>query len=662
MVDLLDEEISPTEVRIAIRALKNGKAPGWDGLPTEFYKCSEAMFSPALARLFNFLYENSLYPKAWSLSIIQPIFKKKGALNEPDNWRGVALLPSISKIYTKVLCSRLKKWITENDKICENQAGFRTGYSTVDNSFVLRTLIDSALARKGRRLYCCFVDLRKAFDSVSRMALWYKLWEIGVSGKLIKTLRQIYSQSRFAIKISQTSRSKDVASRTGVLQGCHFSPLLFIIFINDLIKFLPTDSGTPVVGDQYIQALLFADDLVLCSHTVDGLQQLLDKLKIYCDYWNLEVNKEKTKVMVFKKGTRLAKKEHWNYGRYNLETVREFKYFGIIFSCNGLWKKHMKEGTKKARVSSLQILKMCSRCPYLPLSLLLRIYDATVKSALLYGAEIWGPEADATVEAPGTYFYKKVLRLPMSASNVGVHLLLDRSGISISHKAEAILKALLYWHRIQKMEDFRLPKKCYLHQLEEMRKGKACWAECIKTLFINIGLQAFWYSAPQNVRSFRKRCTEELEKMERSRLRNLAVQYESLNKLRTVLDLTGRDAPIVSQEIRANPEKHRWILMTLLSCPGNLVIRHMGMTLCILCNEPTRDIFTHLLAFCIKTQNYLWREQNMLNMIRSIKSDPGSAPVTLIYWLFMSESRFRLQQDYAMLFSSIRSFPILADT
>ena len=163
--------------------MKNNKAPGCDGLPLEFYKNSASVVSPILARLFNFLFDNSLYPKLWSLSIVQPIYKKKGNINIPDNWRGIALLPSLSKIYAKVLCSRLKTRIQVNNKICENQAGFRPGYSTIDNCFILRSMIDHALSKRGGRLYCCFVDLRKAFDSVNRTALWFKLGEIGVSGE-----------------------------------------------------------------------------------------------------------------------------------------------------------------------------------------------------------------------------------------------------------------------------------------------------------------------------------------------------------------------------------------------------------------------------------------------------------------------------------------------
>ena len=145
--------------------------------------------------------------------------------------------------------------------------------------------------------------------------------------------------------------------------------------------------------------------------------------------WNLEVNQGKTKVMVFKDGTRLAKTESWTYDNHRLEVVREFRYLGILFSSNGLWKKHITVGVGKVRVSSSQTLKLSYRCPYLPLSLQLRVYDATVKSALVYGSEVLGTDAEEIINLPGTFFYKKLLRLATSASNVGIHWYLDREGV-----------------------------------------------------------------------------------------------------------------------------------------------------------------------------------------------------------------------------------------
>ena len=195
------------------------------------------------------------------------------------------------------------------------------------------------------------------------------------------------------------------------------------------------------------------------------------------------MNKGKTKAVVFKKGTKLANAERWTYDdEHYLEVVKEFKYLGIVFSTNGVWKKHIKESVGRARVSATQVLKLSYRCPSLPLSLLLRVYDATVKSALLYGSEIWGVDAEVALDSPSTFFYKKLLRLPLSASNVGVHWYMDRQGINISIRAEALVRTLSYWLNLQLQDATRFPKKCYLMQLDELQKGNSCWAAKIKLI------------------------------------------------------------------------------------------------------------------------------------------------------------------------------------
>ena len=79
---------------------------------------------------------------------------------------------------------------------------------------------------------------------------------------------------------------------------------------------------------------------------------------------------------------------------------------------------------------------------------MLRVFDATVKSALLYGSEVWGVDTEVILDAPGTFFYKKLLRLPASASNVGTHWYLSRKGVNISQEAEATLRALLFWFKL----------------------------------------------------------------------------------------------------------------------------------------------------------------------------------------------------------------------
>ena len=144
-----------------------------------------------LTKLFNAVFDEGLYPEEGWKAIIIPIFKK-GNKNNTDNYRGISLLSLISKCYTSVLNKRLLSWAEENDKMSDAQAGFRQGYSTIGHMFTLNAIVEKSLSKRGGKLYSCFVDLKKAFDSVQREPLFYILRQSGLSGKSLQALVATY--------------------------------------------------------------------------------------------------------------------------------------------------------------------------------------------------------------------------------------------------------------------------------------------------------------------------------------------------------------------------------------------------------------------------------------------------------------------------------------
>ena len=129
---------------------------------------------PIYCKLFNLILNTGIIPEAWSKGTILPIYKNKGDINDPDNYRGITILSCFGKLFTAVLNKRLNDHLESTGLLIEEQAGFRKHYSTADHIFSLKMLIDFYLNKK-KRLYCAFIDYRKAFDSVNRVALWRKL-------------------------------------------------------------------------------------------------------------------------------------------------------------------------------------------------------------------------------------------------------------------------------------------------------------------------------------------------------------------------------------------------------------------------------------------------------------------------------------------------------
>ena len=117
-----------------------GKSPGPDGIEIEMFKSTLGQILPFLKTLFNDVYDRGEVPADWCESIICPIFKS-GSKREPQNYRGISLMNSISKIFNGILTARVQKWAEENNVLDESQAGFRRGFSTIDNIFSLHAMI-----------------------------------------------------------------------------------------------------------------------------------------------------------------------------------------------------------------------------------------------------------------------------------------------------------------------------------------------------------------------------------------------------------------------------------------------------------------------------------------------------------------------------------------
>ena len=141
-------------------------------------------------KIFNVIFQSGIFPEPWSEGLLVPLFKK-GNINITDNYRGITLLSVLGKLFTRIMNNRLVTWAEDYRIYVEAQGGFRPGRGTVDNIFVLDGIVNSYLS-SGKALYTAFIDFSKAFDYVVRDNLWYKLIQVGVSGKMLCMIRAIY--------------------------------------------------------------------------------------------------------------------------------------------------------------------------------------------------------------------------------------------------------------------------------------------------------------------------------------------------------------------------------------------------------------------------------------------------------------------------------------
>ena len=384
--EILNKDIDIDELSRAISKLKMGKAVGEDCVPNEFLRCSNAGLRLSILHLFNQCLANGVYP--WNVSLVTPLHKKGDRAN-PDNYRAIAVSSSIGKLFSNILLERL---ISYRNIACPdppNQLGFCKEAQTADHIFTLNTCISKYLGMK-QRVYSCFIDFRKAFDSVSREALIYKLSTLGIQGRFINCMRHMYANSRAKIKLlGKLSQALDVL--VGTEQGHPMSPELFKIFLLGLSEDLNEcqEALVPELNGVEISHLLWADDLVLLALDGHSLQKLINIVHNFCTKWGLSVNLSKTAILVFNtSGRKLKESTTFTYGGTNIPSDNKYCYLGITLTLSGSLTLNM-DNLRKKGLRAFYSLRNLVDIQELSVNAILKLFDALILPVLSYGSQTW---------------------------------------------------------------------------------------------------------------------------------------------------------------------------------------------------------------------------------------------------------------------------------
>ena len=193
----LDQPITKCEILRAISGLKNNKAISFDRVSNEMIKSSKLIISNQLLYLFNGILSSSIYPSAWSNSILTPLHKS-GELSDPNNFRGVAVSSCLGKLFNKILNTRLENKCLTEGLINDCQGSSKKGSRTADHLLIIRFLIDKYVNASGKTLIACFFDIHKAYDTVPRNLLFYTLLkDYKIGGNFLKILQKCMQEIIF---------------------------------------------------------------------------------------------------------------------------------------------------------------------------------------------------------------------------------------------------------------------------------------------------------------------------------------------------------------------------------------------------------------------------------------------------------------------------------
>ena len=369
------------EVRNAGLQLKCGKAPGQDAVYTEYLKNMGDEGFQRLTELCNGINDTVITPQDTNRSSFLPIPKKTNA-SECKDFRTISLMSHVLKVLLKVIENRLKPHI--ENQLPEEQYGFRSGVGTRDAILCLRNICERSI-EMSQDVYICFIDYEKAFDRVNHNKLMETLHDIGIDGKDLRLLGNLYWDQEAGMSINGKVSTWSKIER-GVRQGCVLSPGLFNVYSEMVLRNIQDLPGISV-GGRFINNVRYADDTALIADSSVNLQVLLDKVVAAGADFGLKINVKKTKSMVVSKYNP-SPTLSLNVGMESIEQVRSFVYLGALITEDARSDQEVKRriAIAKSAFNSIRNL-VCNRS--LSFCTRLRMVKCYVYSTFCYSAETW---------------------------------------------------------------------------------------------------------------------------------------------------------------------------------------------------------------------------------------------------------------------------------
>ena len=492
----LNSPITEEEISKCIKRLKNSKAPGSDLILNEYIKYTNPKMLNLYVKLFNLILETGVIPEKWVEGMIKPIYKNKGDPMNPENYRAITLVSCLGKLFTAVLNERINAFLSENEILSENQAGFRKFYSTSDHIFVLQSLFELQKLQN-KKLYCTFIDFSKAFDSVWRIGLWNKLIKNEINGKFFRVIYNLYQNIKSCITLNDNN-STFFESYIGLRQGENLSPILFAIFLNDLEIYLDARHNKGIEfeyndDEMYhfaqLLVLLYADDTVIMADSPENMQKCLNDFVAYCKIWRLNINYDKTKVLIF--GTKATGSTKFMMDGNEIEIVTKYRYLGVEMSNNGSFLNARKGVCEKANKAMHLLYKRINNLN-LPIDLQLKLFDSTILPIMTYGCEIWSYEDIKMFERIHNTFLRTITKTRKSTPLYCLYGELGRYPIEITMK----VKTIGFWTRIVTGSQTKLVSLLY-RKLYSYPDHEFNWVKNVKTILEEAGRNDFWLN--QNV-------------------------------------------------------------------------------------------------------------------------------------------------------------------
>ena len=373
--------ITDNDTQRAIDKLENKSSSGHDGISNKLLKLLKIELSKSLTLIINQMITTGIFPDSFKISKITPLFKK-GDVSMLSNYRPISLLPTISKIFERILYNQLYDYFNSNNLLAEEQYGFRTNHST---EYAAVKLVDNVSKEMelGNTPTALYIDLSKAFDTLSFDILLYKLNYYGIKDNAFKLLKNYLTNRRqYVVYNSQNSETLDIS--TGVPQGSILGPLFFSICINDLIT----------VSNK-LKFIMYADDTTIYFNLEDfdpynlerDINNELEKITLWLKLNKLSLNVQKNKLMIFHRRQKQINELNISINGTDIERVESFNFLGLHIHESLSWRTH----TDIVRNKISKVVGILYRLNNIfPKYILQTLYNSLIMSYINYSLLLWG--------------------------------------------------------------------------------------------------------------------------------------------------------------------------------------------------------------------------------------------------------------------------------
>lgn len=379
-------------------------------------------------KLFNNIWNSEKLPDNFGLAIIIPIPKgpQSNKNGECSDFRTITVINHSMKLLLSIILSKIQPILEQ--QINPFQFGFRQGKSTIGAILTLKLLAEKYV-EKDLNLYTAFIDFQKAFDRVPHNMLFDILQEYNIPVKIVSVLKNIYGQTK-GIILWKKLLSKPIPIDIGVHQGDPLSPVLFIAFLNKIMRETNIKGIKISTCNVIYKYIAYADDVAILAEDYKGLQNSLNSLTKVAKRYNMLININKTKVLVFrKKGRELIVPYPLKIDGKSIDFVDKFKYLGRELTSYNDDADAIKQRINLARAKTYNILKFLTSSK-VNTKTKLRIIHVSVFTVMSYASETWAIKKADMNKING--FENKLYRLILAIhwddmiSNEKIYEMIDR--------------------------------------------------------------------------------------------------------------------------------------------------------------------------------------------------------------------------------------------